>query len=583
MKRFVIASILTSSFATSTFALVSFATTPLQVSPAGAQVRVAVGDVDADGRNELVVVRASSDAPLGIYSIAANGNATLEHSVPLMAHPGPSWSYVQPRILDVDGDGDRDIALYLRTGGQSGLLQLVKWEQSSSSFSVSGPFSTPESDAAFGFDVGDIDGDGIADAITANHGLHAPQGIFVASGASGFSSFTSYPFPFNGAPGVFGPNQRGIIQVYARDLDADGRVDVAVSTAPYNSVAGRIFWNRAGFGLSQTQDIAGGASIELGIGDQSGDGRADIIATGDRAPDIRIYRGPQFTSTSLLRVPPDPRTPLIGDFTGDGRADIALSMTFNKNVMIIAAGSQGQVLVNSADLAAADFLVDDYVQELAAGDVDNDGRLDLLFATDRVILIRLAGDTVPPLLTLPADIVAEATSPAGAIVTFTATAVDPGNGAVAVKCMPPSGSQFAIGTRNVSCNAVDGGGNSATGSFKVMVRDTTPPLVTSVSATPSVLGPPNHKMIPVTVRVNATDRADAAPVARIVRVTSNEPENGTGDGDTGPDWEITGPLTVKLRAERSGKGTGRIYTLALEVSDASGNKTSSTARVTVGR
>ena len=107
--------------------------------------------------------------------------------------------------------------------------------------------------------------------------------------------------------------------------------------------------------------------------------------------------------------------------------------------------------------------------------------------------------------------------------------------------------------------------------------------MTSISATPDVLKTPNHKMIAVTVSVTATDLVDPAPVARIVSVSSNEPENGLGDGDTGPDWKIPGPLTLELRSERAGNGTGRVYTIAVEVADRSGNKSSATVQVTVRR
>ena len=62
-------------------------------------------------------------------------------------------------------------------------------------------------------------------------------------------------------------------------------------------------------------------------------------------------------------------------------------------------------------------------------------------------------------------------------------------------------------------------------------------------------------------------------------MTSSEPVNGHGDGNTSPDWRITGDLTVDLRAERSGPGKGRVYTIKVEISDAAGNKV--TRNVTV--
>ncbi len=88
-------------------------------------------------------------------------------------------------------------------------------------------------------------------------------------------------------------------------------------------------------------------------------------------------------------------------------------------------------------------------------------------------------------------------------------------------------------------------------------------------------------MVPVTVAVSASDVCSPAPVCKITSVSSNEPVNGTGDGDTAPDWQITGNLTVNLRAERAGNGSGRVYTLMVGCTDASGNSSTKTTAVTV--
>ena len=63
-------------------------------------------------------------------------------------------------------------------------------------------------------------------------------------------------------------------------------------------------------------------------------------------------------------------------------------------------------------------------------------------------------------------------------------------------------------------------------------------------------------------------------------VTSNEPQNGLGDGDTPNDWTFSG-LTVQLRAERAGNGNGRTYTIAVRCTDAAGNATASSTSVSV--
>jgi len=88
-------------------------------------------------------------------------------------------------------------------------------------------------------------------------------------------------------------------------------------------------------------------------------------------------------------------------------------------------------------------------------------------------------------------------------------------------------------------------------------------------------------MVPVAVEVSGFDLYDPEAICRIISVSSSEPEDGLGDGDTARDWEITGNLMVNLRAERSGAGDGRIYTITVECADASGNIGTGTTEVTV--
>lgn len=87
-------------------------------------------------------------------------------------------------------------------------------------------------------------------------------------------------------------------------------------------------------------------------------------------------------------------------------------------------------------------------------------------------------DTTPPALARPSDQTADGTGPAGAVATFTASATDLVDGAVAVTCVPGSGSTFAAGSTLASCLATDGAGTTATGSVTIALVDTTPPVVT---------------------------------------------------------------------------------------------------------
>jgi rhamnogalacturonan endolyase len=111
--------------------------------------------------------------------------------------------------------------------------------------------------------------------------------------------------------------------------------------------------------------------------------------------------------------------------------------------------------------------------------------------------------------------------------------------------------------------------------------DTTPPVIESLTVSRPVLWPPNHRMIDISVIATVTDNIDPAPVTRIVSVTSNEPVSGIDEEDLFPDWEITGDMTLKLRAERASEGSGRIYTITVESRDAFGNTSTRTVEVSV--
>ncbi|MDP2137115.1 MAG: FG-GAP-like repeat-containing protein [Candidatus Didemnitutus sp.] len=188
-------------------------------------------------------------------------------------------------------------------------------------------------------------------------------------------------------------------------------------------------------------------------------------------------------------------------------------------------------------------------------------------------------DTTAPVLSVPANQTIEAASAAGAVANFSATATD-AVGVTTITYSAASGSIFGLGTSTVTVTAKDAAGNSATGSFTITVQDTTAPVISSVTPSISSIWPPNHKMVPIKVTAVSSDSVGITSL-KIISVTSNEPDNGLGDGDTANDIEITGDMTVNLRAERSGKGNGRIYTITVEAKDAAGNASTKTTTVSV--
>jgi hypothetical protein len=117
-------------------------------------------------------------------------------------------------------------------------------------------------------------------------------------------------------------------------------------------------------------------------------------------------------------------------------------------------------------------------------------------------------DTKAPVLKLPDSISAKATSKTGASVSFSASASDAVDQNVTPVCSPRSGAQFDFGDTTVTCRATDNSGNTATGSFKVNVLDTTPPVLTMPSnQSVEAIGPTGA---PVQFNASATDGVDGA-------------------------------------------------------------------------
>jgi hypothetical protein len=145
---------------------------------------------------------------------------------------------------------------------------------------------------------------------------------------------------------------------------------------------------------------------------------------------------------------------------------------------------------------------------------------------------------------------------------------------------------FPVGTTTVtltvSCD--DGTGSPpapAEASIDVIVGDTVPPIL-SATADKACLWPPNHKYHTVNAEVTATDTCDPDPAIALDSVVSNEPDEDIGDGNTVDDILLgSDDSSFRLRSERQGPGTGRVYTASYSATDASGNFASDSVLVVV--
>jgi hypothetical protein len=148
------------------------------------------------------------------------------------------------------------------------------------------------------------------------------------------------------------------------------------------------------------------------------------------------------------------------------------------------------------------------------------------------------------------------------------------------------GASGTVVLQDTVCTAVEYWGEDVAGNEETphqQTRDQVPPVL-SVAPDSLCLWPPNHQRVRFRLGsdfvATATDNCDATVAVRIVSVTSSEPDNGLGDGDTSGDVAF-GPTEFCVRRERSGAGPGRVYTVVVEATDSSGNATRKPVRVLV--
>jgi hypothetical protein len=158
-------------------------------------------------------------------------------------------------------------------------------------------------------------------------------------------------------------------------------------------------------------------------------------------------------------------------------------------------------------------------------------------------------DTTPPDIVLPDDITVNATSPAGASVSYDVSATDSVDPTVTIECTHASGSLFPVGTTEVSCTATDDSDNQDGDAFFVTVKAAVPPVVTvPANMTVEATGPGGAL---VTFVATATDDLDGPLIPECTR-------------RSGIDWFPLGVTAVDCTAtDSSGNSTTESFTVTV--------------------